>query len=321
MRQGRPTTRFFAIRRGLAGAIVLAVIALFAIFADFLASDAPVLLWSDGSVHFLPAITEPARFAGRPAEQIAAGLAPGDVAVWPLCRHGPSVATLGATSETRGHPLGTDAFGRDAFARLVHGARPALGLGLAVALFALVVGGACGVAAGLMGGYTDMLVARLVEIAGVFPAVVVIALGQSLLREPSLLWIAAVVAIVRSADTARLVRVLVLRALPEDSVEAARALGASPARIARSHLLPRIGSQVLASTVFSVGAVVLTEASLSFLGLGQRTQTASWGEMLSEVGLGAGPLLLVPAAAALAVTLGALCLVADAVREVHASSR
>jgi peptide/nickel transport system permease protein len=320
MRDG-PKVRFFATRRGLAGAIVLALLALFAVFADFFASDAPVLLWTDSGVSFLPAITRPAQFAGRPAEQIAAHLAPGDLAVWPLCRHGPSVSVPDATSTTAGHPLGTDAFGRDAFARLVHGTRTALGLGLAVALLALIVGGVSGAAAGLMGGYVDMLVARLAEISGVFPAVIVIALVHALVREPSVLWIAAIVAIVRTADTACLVRVLVIRDLPDDAVEAARALGASTTRIAISHLLPRIRSQVLVSAVFSFGAVVLTETSLSFLGLGHRSDVASWGEMLSEVGLGAGPLVLVPPAAALAVTLGALCLVADAIREAYAGSR
>jgi ABC-type dipeptide/oligopeptide/nickel transport system permease subunit len=144
---------------------------------------------------------------------------------------------------------------------------------------------------------------------------------HALSRKPSFLWIAVIVAIVRAGDTARLVRLLVLRALPDDSIEAARALGASPTRIALSHLLPQIWLELLVSTVFSFGAVVLTETSLSFLGLGVRSEVASWGEMLSEVGLGAGPLLAIPAAAALGVTLGSLCLVADAIREVRAGSR
>jgi peptide/nickel transport system permease protein len=317
----RTTRRFFEIRRGLAGALVLSVLAFMAVFADFFASDAPVLLWSDGHVSFLPAVTRPAQFAGRSADDIAAHLAPQDLALWPLCRHGPSVPASDRAAPTGGHPLGTDAFGRDVFARLVHGARSALGLGLLVALAALAVGGAAGTAAGLLGGYVDRLVARLAEITGVFPAVVIIALLQGVSHGPPMFWVAAVVAVVRAADTARLVRVLVLRTVADESVEAARALGAGPARIARSHVLPEIGPQVLASAVFSVGAVVLTETSLSFLGLGQRPQTASWGEMLSEVGLGAGPSLLLPAAAALAATVAALWLVADAIREAHAASR
>jgi peptide/nickel transport system permease protein len=320
MKRGNPMARFFAIRRGLAGAIVLAVIALFAVFADVVASDAPVLLRTDGVYHFLPAITAPARFAGRSAEEIAAHLAPGDLAVWPLCRHGPSVAAPD-TANTHGHPLGVDAFGRDAFARMVHGARTALGLGLAVAIIALAIGGASGTAAGLMGGYFDRLVERLAEVTGVFPAVVLIALAHTLSRTPSMLWIALIVAVVRSADTARLVRILVMRSLAHDSVEASRALGAGPSRIALSHLLPQVGPPALVSAVFSVGAVVLTETSLSFLGLGHRSDAASWGEMLSEVGLGASPVMLVAAAAALIVTLGALCLVADAIRLVHSGVR
>jgi peptide/nickel transport system permease protein len=319
MMRGGKKTGFFAFRRVQAGTVVLAVIALFAIFADLVASEAPVLLWTDGTFYFLPAVTRPAQFAGRPAEEIAAHLAPGDLAVWPLCRHGPT--TLDPAGTTRGHPLGTDAFGRDAFARLVHGARTALGLGLAVAIIALAVGGVAGAAAGLLGGYVDRLVARIEEVTGVFPAVVLIALAHALSRKPSMLWIAAIVAIVRAADTARLVRVLVLRSLADESAEAMRALGASPARIALWHLLPRIGPQLLASAVFSAGAVVLTETSLSFLGLGVRSESASWGEMLSEVGLGVKPPMLVAAAAALAVTLGALLLVADAVREVRSGAR
>jgi peptide/nickel transport system permease protein len=211
------------------------------------------------------------------------------------------------------HPLGTDAFGRDVFARLVHGTRASLALGLAVALLSLASGVVLGCTAGALGGIWDSLVERSVEVVGVLPSVVAVALVRALERRPSLLSLVVVVAAVNGASIARLVRGLVLRCLAEEWAVAARATGASPLRIAFRHLAPHLLPALAVATVLALGSVVLTETSLSFLDLGIPSKTASWGEMLGEIRWGAGTLILLPPIVALALTLGALYLVADAI--------
>ena len=322
MRRASPLRGLLASRRGRLGALVLSMLAFVAVFADFIASDAPVLLWSEGRMSFLPAVTAPARLDARQKQGVAAEPGAGRLALWPLLRTEPPAAAPRAAPRgpERGHPLGTDAFGRDALVRLVHGTRTALVLGAAATALALLLGCLCGSAAGLLGGYPDRLIGRLTEVVGVFPAVVLIALVQTLSHAPPLLTLVAIVALVRWAEVARLTRVLVLRALAEDWAEAARALGASYPRLAMSHIAPHVAPQVLVSGVFCFGSVVLTETSLSFLGLGVPSEVASWGEMLSEVRWGAGPGLVLPAAAALFVTLAGLYLLGDAVRETRAGS-
>jgi peptide/nickel transport system permease protein len=304
-------------RRGQIGATVLAVVAFFAIFADWVASDAPVYLHSNGSSYVLPSITQPDRFRDMRADQIAASLGSDDIAVWPLLRVGPETPTGVAPMEgaSRGHWLGTDAFGRDVFARLLHGTRASLALGAVVALLALSIGLALGGVAGALGGVWDAVIERLVEIVGVFPAVIAVALVRALERRPSLLSLVVVVAAVNGANVARLARVLVLRSLAEDWAVAARATGASPLRIAFRHVTPHLAPALAIAGVLAVGSVILTETSLSFLDLGVPSKIATWGEMLGEIRWGAGPRILLPPILALGLTVGALYLIADAIRK------
>jgi len=304
-------------RRGHVGALVLTVLALFAIFAEWIASDVPVYLRSHGTSYFLPAITRSERFGTMTADEIAAALGPDDLAIWPLVRVGPT--TVGASPPLAGtsaaHLLGTDAFGRDVFARLVHGTRASLALGAIVALLSLVSGLTLGGIAGALGGIWDSLVERFVEVVGVFPAVVAVALVRALERRPSLLSLVIVIAAVNGASIARLVRGLVLRSLAEEWAIAAKATGASPLRIAFRHLAPHLAPALSISAVLALGSVVLTETSLSFLDLGIPSKIASWGEMLGEIRWGAGMRILLPPIIALGSTVGALYLIADAIRK------
>lgn len=294
-------------------AIVLGLLALVAIFAEVAASDGPLLLVHDGRWELLPAVTR-----GAPASATGEGafaVSPDDWALWPLVRSGPSTVTHAPplSGSSREHPLGTDAFGRDSFARLVHGARTALGLGVATALTALVLGGFLGAIAGMLGGLWDGMVDRFTELAGAFPTIVLIALLRAIEGHPSLTSLFVAVVLWRIAAAARLTRALVLSASSEDWVAAARALGASPSRIVLCHVAPHLAAPLLISAVFSVGAVVLTETSLSFIGLGTPTEVASWGEMLSEFRWGAGPAFLVLPTLSLALTVGTLYVIADAI--------
>jgi peptide/nickel transport system permease protein len=304
-------------RRGQIGALLLSLIAFFAIFAEWIASDVPLFVRYHGSSYVLPAIIHPDRFRDLRADQISASLGPDDLAIWPVFRMGPSTVTTSPpmSGPSPGHPLGTDAFGRDVFARLIHGTRTSLALGALVSLLSVLAGYALGSLAGTLGGIWDSLIERLVEIVGVFPAVVAIALVRALERRPSLLSLVVVIAAIKWAEIARLTRVLVLRLLAEDWAVAARAAGASPARIAFSHITPHLMAPLAISAAFAVASVALTETSLSFLDLGVPATVASWGEMLGEIRWGAGARIVLPPILALGSMLGALYMIADAIRK------
>jgi peptide/nickel transport system permease protein len=304
-------------RRGQLGAAVLSIISFFAIFADWIAADVPVFVHAQGTSYVLPAVTRPERFHDMRADQIAASLGPNDVAVWPVLRAGPEVSTSGPplAGASADHLLGTDAFGRDVFARLLHGTRASLALGAAAALLSLALGVFLGGVAGALGGVWDSLIERFVEVVGVFPAVVAVALVRALERRPSLLSLVLVIAAVNAANIARLARVLVLRSLAEEWAVAAQATGASPLRIAFRHLGPHLAPALSIAGVLAVGSVILTETSLSFLDLGIPSPIATWGEMLGEIRWGAGARIVAPPILALGLTLGALYLIADAIRK------
>ncbi len=304
--------RLLANRRCQLGAAVFSFIAFFSIFADWIASDVPVFARSRGSSYVLPAITNPERFRNMRADQIEESLGPGHVAIWPLLRVGPETSNLDASGA---HWLGTDAYGRDVFARLLHGTRASLGLGAIVVFLSMIFGTTVGCLGGALGGMWDSAIERLVEVVGVFPAVVAVALVRALEREPSLLSLIVVIAFINAANIARLSRVLVLRCLAEEWAVAARATGATPLRIAFRHLAPHLAPALSVAAVVALGSVILTETSLSFLDLGVPSTIATWGEMLGEVRWGARPHLLVPPVLILGLTLGALYLVADAIRK------
>jgi len=303
-------------RGGKAGALLLATIACVAVFAECIASDLPLFFTYQGSAYVLPALTRPEHFRGKSSRDIAHSLGPKDVAIWPLLRSGPSTVSEGPAlaGVSWAHPLGTDAFGRDVAARLVYGTRTSLGLGLAVAIASLLAGYALGALAGLRGGLWDSLIERGVEIIGVFPAVVTIALVRTVEGRPSLLSLFAVMAAVKWAEAVRLTRILVLRSLAEEWATAARALGVSPLRMAVRHLAPHVAPALSVSAAFAAASVALTETSLSFLGLGVPATVVSWGEMLGEIRWGAGLTMLLPPLVALGALLLGLYLVADAIR-------
>lgn len=220
----------------------------------------------------------------------------------PLASSGPSL-------------LGLEGASAEVFAHLVHGSRTALGLGLGVAGLSILLGGLVGGLAGAMGGLWDGIVARWIEALGVFPAVILVALLQAIEQRPSLLSLFAVATLLRSAEMARLVRLLVLESSTTDWALAARALGASRARIFLRHILPGGLGTILVSAFFSIGSVVLLETSLSFLGLGVPEESASWGKMLGEIRSDASLTTILPPVLALVTTLGALYLLGDALRE------
>ena len=178
------------------------------------------------------------------------------------------------------HWLGTDEFGRDVLTRLIYGARIALFIGFASSFLGTTVGAALGVLSAYLGGKTDLWLQRLMDILLAFPLLVlalaiVTVLGRSI---PNLIVAIAIPMIPR---TARIVRSSALAAKENVYVEAARALGSSHLRMMVRHLVPNVMAPFLIVLTAQLGSAILTEAALSFLGLGTAEPTPSWGLMLS----------------------------------------
>jgi peptide/nickel transport system permease protein len=187
---------------------------------------------------------------------------------------------LWTSPEGRLHLLGTDPLGRDLLSRVIYGARASM----MVALVGLVIGGGVGILLGLLAGFggrlTDAAVMRLADAQLAFPSLllaiaIVAALGANLVT------LLAVLALRSWAVHARTVRGSVLVVREFDSVLAARALGASPVRVAFKDVLPNVLAPVIVVSTAQLGALILLESTLSFLGLGIQPPEPSWGSMLS----------------------------------------
>ncbi len=189
------------------------------------------------------------------------------------------------------HPLGTDELGRDVLVRLLDGGRISLAVGLCGALLAAAIGTLVGVVAGYVGGAVDAGLMRLTDAVislPLLPLLIVLAaidLGKVGLPATgeltSVVRIVVIVALFGWTTTARLARASVLSLRSREFVQAARALGAGPARIMWRHILPNALAPLIVATTLSIGNVILVELVLSFLGLGVQPPLASWGNMLT----------------------------------------
>jgi len=182
---------------------------------------------------------------------------------------------------TDGHLLGTDAAGRDVLVRLAYGGRASLLVASLAAGGALVIGGAVGAAAGYFGGIVDAVFMRFVDVLLSLPGLSMLILVSALYR-PGPIGLALLLAAIGWAGLARLVRGEVLTLRGREYVHAARVIGASNARIIGRHVLPNVLPVMLVWVSLAIPGVILAEAALSFLGLGVRMPTPSWGNMLDE---------------------------------------
>jgi peptide/nickel transport system permease protein len=292
------------------GSIVLLLVSLVALFAEFIAADGPWLVVADDGVHFLPSVSAPTTASPR-ADDFTLG-------PWIPCGPQRPCAVGVDAPPSLHHPLGTDDRGRDVAARVIYGARTALGVAALALLMALVFGGLFGVAAAMLGGAYDEWLARPVELAQTFPAVIVVMIVVAVRPDATLMSLALAVAALRWAEIARLVRGEIIRLASEPYVMAGRAMGCSRFRLLRRYLLPALARPLLVSLSFGIVSVIIIETSAAFLGAGL---DVSWGSAIAEL-LDASRSHTAAHASlcALAVTLAAAHGLADGVAEIGRAS-
>lgn len=215
------------------------------------------------------------------------------------------------------HWFGTDDLGRDIFARVVYGARISMTVAVCVVGVSLLLGLILGSIAGYYGRWTDRILNSLVMNAFLALPGILLAIAFVAFLGPGLFNLILALSISGWVGYARLVRAQVLGAREKEYVEAARALGAGDFRILRLHILPNIVQPVLVQAALGMGGAVLGEATLSFLGMGVTSPTASWGSMLNDARshLFDAPHLIVFPAVAVALCILSFNFVADALRD------
>ena len=179
------------------------------------------------------------------------------------------------------HWFGTAEYGRDLFARVVHGSRYSLFIGVATSLIALVIGAILGASAGYFGGMVDSIISRITDVFLCVPPIllslaVVAALGGNLRN--------LIIAITISSipGNVRLIRSVVMTVAEEDYIEAARSYGASKKRIIFRYVLPNAMGPIIVNTTMSISAMILSAAGLSFIGMGIQPPAPEWGALLSD---------------------------------------
>ena len=207
-----------------------------------------------------------------------------------LFAHGDPRATFDVRMRPSGeHWFGTDGQGYDIYTRTIHGARASILVGIFATLFTTTMGGAIGVLAAYVGGWIDAVVSRITDVFFAIPlllgGILFMAAFPSDQNTPYLAVVFKVVAaltVLGWPSLARLMRSSVLQVLPNDYVQAARALGASPWRIIMSHIVPNSLAPILVVSTINLGVFIVSEATLSFLGIGLVPPAVSWGVAINE---------------------------------------
>ena len=188
------------------------------------------------------------------------------------------------------HPFGTDALGRDMLTRILYGGRISLMVGLMVVTITLSIGVPIGAIAGYFGGWIDNLLMRIIDATLALPSLLVLILLGAVLREVkvdfieknTVITIAVALGLLSWMTVARLVRAIFLTLRDMEYVQAARALGASNARIIIQEILPNGVGPIIVESTLGIGWAIMEESGLSFLGFGIRPPTPSWGNLLSN---------------------------------------
>lgn len=178
------------------------------------------------------------------------------------------------------HWFGTDEIGRDVFTRLIYGGRSSIGIGLGAAVFALIIGVPWGLVSGYFGGITDTISMRVTDGMLAFPGII-LAMATVAVLGPSARNVMIAIGIIQIPRFSRLVRAETLAQREREFVSAAVASGASDFYVLRKSILPNVSSTLIVQFTLSFALAVLTEAGLSFIGLGVQPPTPTWGGMLN----------------------------------------
>lgn len=216
-----------------------------------------------------------------------------------------------------GHIFGSDLQGCDVYAKVIYGARPSITIGIVVTLATLLIGIVLGSLAGFYGGWIDAVLSRITDVAFGFPFIVGAIVILTAFPDRTVWTVVFVLAVLGWAGLVRIMRSSVFAAKSMDYVQAARALGASNNRIIIRHILPNAVTPVIVLATIGVGAIIGSEATLTFLGVGLQAPASSWGLSISQAQgrfLESPHMLLFPAIF-LSMTVLAFIVLGDAVRD------
>jgi ABC-type dipeptide/oligopeptide/nickel transport system permease subunit len=202
------------------------------------------------------------------------------IAPYPYDKINPEDALQGPN---RQHLMGVDMLGRDMLSRVIYGSRPMLLVGVVTQLAGLVIGVPLGIVAGYFGGIADWLVSRLIDLFSALPWYLIV-LYMVMVLSPSLENLIVALTITSWVGSCRIVRGMSLSIREQDYIEAAQALGLPTRRILSNHILPQVAPLLLWSFAAGIPIAVFAEAGLSFIGMGVRPPSPSWGQMLGAAG-------------------------------------
>jgi oligopeptide transport system permease protein len=226
----------------------------------------------------------------------------------------PAQSLLGPSSA---HWFGTDLQGHDIYARTVYGARASVSVGLGATLVAFVVGGSVGALAGFYGGWVDAVVSRVTDVFFGLPLLLAAIVLMQVLHHRTVWTVIAILALFGWPQVARIARGAVLEVRASDYVLAAKALGLNRFQVLLRHAVPNALGPVIAVATIALGIFIVTEATLSYLGVGLPTTVVSWGGDINvaQTRLRAGSPILFYPAGALAITVLAFMMMGDALRD------
>lgn len=214
--------------------------------------------------------------------------------------------------------LGTDAIGRDVWSRLVYGGRVSIAVGLVAVAIYITIGTILGSVSGYYGGRVDSLIMRITDTFMAFPTFIILICVVTLIG-PGLVNGMVAIGLLGWTGTARLVRSVVLSLRQQDFILAARAIGVPTRRLLVRHILPNVVAILTVSASFGVAGTILTEAGLSFLGLGIRPPMPSWGNMINEAQsiqiLATMPWLWIPPGLMITLCVLAINFIGDGLRD------
>ncbi|MBP3039074.1 ABC transporter permease [Bacillaceae bacterium Marseille-Q3522] len=201
-----------------------------------------------------------------------------------IATHDPTKADLFMANKAPGseHLLGTDSSGRDAFSRLVFGARISLIIGFCAMLFTVIIGVILGAVAGYFGGIIDSLIMRICDIMLNFPFILFVLVVISILREVNISTFVAVIGFTSWPQITRIIRASFLSLREQEFIMNAKSIGASSGRVIFKHLLPNAMAPIIVNATIFMANMIIAESALSFIGFGIPQPTPSWGNMISD---------------------------------------